>query len=89
MPVVSKKVTVAITDTQIDGPQINRSYVGIQNTDATNPIYVVFGGAEATVATGLVILAGEFFDTHAPFNGTEIRAISTGGSVGAIFLFGH
>lgn len=88
MPVVSKNVTVATSDTLVDGPKIVRSYVGIQNKDANNNVSVTFGGATATLLNGLIIGPGEFFDTHAPFNGTEIRAIADTGACEVEFLFG-
>lgn len=86
MSIHSKGLTVLITDTLIDTAQTSRSYVGIQNLDASNPVHITFGGQASTASNGVRIGAGEFFDTNAPFNGTEIRGIAITGSVNIVLM---
>jgi hypothetical protein len=88
MPVITIGKTIADTNTLVDSPQNTRSYVGIQNLDAANNIYVSFGGTPATTTTGIRIGPGEFLDMNAPFNGSAINAISVGGPSDIVFMFG-
>jgi len=83
---VTKAIAVAITDTLIDGPKNSRDYVGIQNLDGANPVFVSLGGKAATVLNGVRINAGELLEFLVAGNGTEIRAISTGGVVNVILI---
>jgi len=93
----SRALTVNTADTLIS-PTRSREKFGIQNHDATNPIYVVFNGAEggtnygrpATALIGIKVLAGEFYDLTAKRNelSGEIRGISTGGNVACVVVEG-
>jgi hypothetical protein len=60
----------------------NRTYLLIQNQDATNPIWVSFGGVAVATAACLKIAAGGTFILENSVVSTQaLSAISTGNSV--------
>lgn len=61
----------------------NRRGVQVDNTDATNPIYITYGDTVPTAAVGYKLAAGQtrFFPTR-----TSLQAISVGGSVTASYI---
>ena len=82
----SKGVNVGITDQLVASATNTRAYVGVQNLDAANSVHIALGGQTATALNGIRIGPGEYFDTHAPFNGSEIRGIAIDGAVDIIFV---
>lgn len=79
--VTTKTLTVAVTDTLIAATSNSRGYVGIQNLDSADNLFVTFGGAAATIITGIQIKAGEYLEVKAPGMGSEIRGISDSGNI--------
>lgn len=79
--VTTKTLTVAVTDTSILTASNSRNYVGIQNLDSADNLFVTFGGAPATVITGIKIKAGEYLEVKVPGMGGTIRGISDSGNI--------
>jgi len=73
-------------DTLIRAAKNTGAYVGIQNLDASNAVHITFGGKAATATEGIRIGPGEFFDTLAPYNGSEIRGIAITGACNIVIV---
>jgi len=87
--IASKSITIGISDQLVDGPKNSRDYVGIQNLDGSNDIFIGFGGAVVTAgasANGVRIGPGEFFELKVPGNGSQIRGIAANAPVNIVFL---
>jgi len=82
----SEGISVLVTDTLVKAAANSRSYVGVQNLDAANDVHITFGGQAATALNGIRIGPGEFYDSVAPFNGTEIRGIAITGTVAIVLI---
>lgn len=80
-------ISVATTQAQVIAANAARTYLLIQNQDATNPIWIRFGSTAAANGTSIKIIAGAslvFEGSMVP--NTAINAISTGGTVTAAVL---
>jgi len=84
--IVSSQISIAITDTLIQGPKTTRGYVGIQNLDAANTVYVSFGRGTATAANGIRIGPGEYLEIRVPGMGSSLRGIAVGGVCTIVLL---
>jgi len=65
-----------------------RSYVGVQNHDASNPVVFTLGGADAVLSTpnGIQVKAGEFGEIKGDVDGV-VNIISGTGAVDCTILF--
>lgn len=84
--IVSEAVNVGTSDQLVKKAAVSRSYIGVQNLDAANAVHIAFGGQPATALNGIRIGPGEYFDTHAPFNGSVVRGIAITSAVNIVFV---
>jgi len=66
-----------------------RTYVGVQNHDASNPVVFTLGGADAILSppNGVQVKAGEFGEIKNNDLNGEVNIISGTGSVNCTILF--
>ena len=83
--VITRAKTVATSDGQIAIAK-NRSYIGIQNLNASNDVHIGLGSEPVTALSGVRVGPGEFFELRAKNNSSEIRGISITGNVNIVFL---
>ena len=83
---VSEAINVGTSDQLVKKAANSRAYVGIQNLGSANDVHIAFGGQAATALNGIRIGPGEYFDTHAPFNGSEVRGIAITAAVDIVFV---
>lgn len=87
--VVTKSITVGISDTLVDTAKNSRSYVAVQNLDPTNNVFIGYGGAEVTAgaaSNGVRIGPGEYHELLVPGNGSEVRGIAANDSINIVFF---
>lgn len=77
---LSRPVTVAVTDTLLSPKKSRNGGLILENTDAANPVEITFGPQPAVVNAGHHLAAGARMIFDFPGEG-EIRSIATGGNV--------
>jgi len=83
--VISSAKSVNTVDGQIAIAK-NRSYIGVQNLDASNDVHIKLGQGAATITNAVRVGPGEFFELKVDNNASEIRGISVTGAVNIVFL---
>jgi len=84
----SKAFQATTTTSELLPVKTGRTYVGVQNHDAANPVVVTLGGADAILSppNGVQIEAGEFLELQADLEGI-VNIISGTGAVDVTVLF--
>jgi len=74
--------------TELLRPKTGRTYIAVQNHDASNPVVFTMGGADAVLSppNGVLVKAGEFGEIKGDVNGV-VNIISGTGAVDCTVLF--